>query len=196
MVQKQLASDPLCASCYHWLSEYLSAVGRLDAAEQAIRRAIELQPEHADFYTELASVAILRGDAEAALKAARQEIAAGGWQDIALALAQQIGGDSAAADAALKTLVDKQGDDAAYQIAEVYALRKDPDKVFEWLDRAWVNRDAGIGELLYDPLLLRYARDPRFAAFCRKAGLPVPGEPPAPTSGVTLAIAPAATRTP
>jgi hypothetical protein len=27
-----------------------------------------------------------------------------------------------------------------------------------------------------DPFILRYKDDPRFAAFCRKVGLPVPGE--------------------
>lgn len=43
---------------------------------------------------------------------------------------------------------------SAYQIARVYALRNDPAAIFEWL-------------------ILRYKDDPRFAAFCRKAGLPV-----------------------
>jgi hypothetical protein len=47
---------------------------------------------------------------------------------------------------------------------------------FEWLDRAWSIREAGIIYLLYDPFILRYKDDPRFAAFCRKVGLPVPGE--------------------
>jgi hypothetical protein len=40
------------------------------------------------------------------------------------------------------------------------------------LDRAWANRDSGIGRLLTDPFVLRYRDDPRFAAFCKKVGLP------------------------
>ena len=40
-------------------------------------------------------------------------------------------------------------------------------------------RDPGITNLLFDPIILRYEDDPRFAAFCRKVGLPVPGETPA-----------------
>ena len=60
--------------------------------------------------------------------------------------------------------------------ARAYALRKDPDKTFEWLDRAWANRDNNISILYYDAVLLRYKEDPRFAAFCRKVGLPTPGE--------------------
>jgi len=87
-----------------------------------------------------------------------------------------IGSDRSAADAALATLIEKWSGGAAYQIAEVYALRNDAKATFEWLDRAWSNHDAGIGFLLYDPFILRYKDDPRFAAFCRKVGLPVPGE--------------------
>jgi hypothetical protein len=41
---------------------------------------------------------------------------------------------------------------------------------------SWSKRDSGIGLLLYDPFILRYKNDPRFAAFCRKVGLPVPRE--------------------
>jgi len=44
------------------------------------------------------------------------------------------------------------------------------------LERAWSNRDAGIIALLYDPFILRYKDDPRFAAFCRKVGLPTSAE--------------------
>lgn len=46
--------------------------------------------------------------------------------------------------------------------------------MFTWLDRAWANRDPGVSYLLYDPIILRYRDDPRFAAYCRKIGLPWP----------------------
>ncbi|MGY1426612.1 tetratricopeptide repeat protein [Lysobacter sp. A289] len=174
LTRQALAADPLHASWYYWLATYLAPVGRLDEAEQAIRKAIELQPEAAVYYEQLAVIEILRGNAKAALISAGQE-PAGVWHDIALALALQIGDDREAADAALQALVDAQADVAAYQIADVYALRNDADKVFEWLDRAWVNRDPGVAYLLYDPFILRYRDDPRFSAFARKIGLPMPG---------------------
>ena len=174
LTREGVLSDPLRASSYNYLAAYLASLGRLDEAEQAIRKAIELQPAAADYHTQLAVIEILRGDAAAALDAALQENAAGGWLEIALALARQIGGDRAAADTSLQVLLDGHADDSAYQIAQVYALRGDPDRMFEWLDRAWANRDAGIGYLLYDPLLQPYESDPRFAAFCGKVGLPAP----------------------
>jgi TolB-like protein/Tfp pilus assembly protein PilF len=172
-----LAASPLSAKAHLMLASYLVALDRLDEAAQVADKAIELQPGAVGFYTSLTIIEILRGDARAALTAARQEPAAGGWREVALALALQIGDDRAAADAALKTLIDTQADISAYQIAEVYALRKDPDAMFAWLDRAWTNRDPGVSTLLYDPLVLRYREDLRFAAFCRKVGMPVPGAP-------------------
>jgi hypothetical protein len=153
---------------------YLSGLQRLDEAERAIRRAIELQPAAEGFHYTLAVIEIQRGNAQAALAAAQAE-PPGLWQDFALALARQIGTDRSAADAALKPLIEKDAGGAPFQIAEVYALRNDAKATFEWLDRAWSSRDAGVGLLLFDPFTLRFKEDPRFAAFCRKIGLPVPG---------------------
>jgi hypothetical protein len=87
-------------------------------------------------------------------------------------MARQIAPDRVAADVALKHLVDTRASEASYQIAEVYALRGHPDQMFAWLDHAWANRDAGVANLLFDPFILRYQHDPRFAAFCRKVNLP------------------------
>jgi serine/threonine protein kinase/Flp pilus assembly protein TadD len=176
LTRQVLTTEPLRANWYNWLASYLSGLNRLDEAERAIRTAIELQPTTADFHFTLTIIEVQRGDAQAALAAAQQE-AAGAWQDQALALAQQIGADRSAADAALRTLIDRDANASAYQIAEVYALRKDAKATFEWLDRALSNRDAGIRNLLYDPFILRYKDDPRFAAFCRKVDL-VPFRPP------------------
>ena len=171
LIRKSLADDPLKVQGYHWLGIYLAALGRLDEARQATEQAIELQPAADTVHARLAQGAILRGDAKAALADAQQE-SAPTWRRAALALATQIGPDRKAADAALQTLIAKDADHASFQIAEVYALRRDPDATFQWLDRAWNVRDSGIQSLLYDPFILRYRDDPRFAAFCKKVGLP------------------------
>ncbi|HEY3521444.1 MAG TPA: tetratricopeptide repeat protein [Rhodanobacteraceae bacterium] len=171
LVRQALNSDPRHANWYNWLATYLAALGRPDEARQAANTAIALQPGAADVHYDLAVIEILRGDAKAALTVAQQE-PPGPWHEIAVTLALQSGADRAAADAALKKLIAAHAGDSAFQIAEVYALRKDPDAVFQWLDRTWSNRDPGIQGLLYDPLILRYQHDPRFAAYCKKAGLP------------------------
>lgn len=173
LAHKALAVDPLHASWYTNLSFYLIALGRLDDAEQALHKAIELQPGAAVNHTLLAVVEVRRGHAELALQAAQKE-GDGMWRRYALALAQQARGDRVAADAAMQALIDQDATGAPFQIASVYAFRQQPEQVFAWLDRAWSARDPGLTGLLYDPFLLEYRSDPRFAAFCAKVGLPVP----------------------
>jgi TolB-like protein/Tfp pilus assembly protein PilF len=173
--RQALATDPLQVDRYYYLSLYFSGLRRLDEAERAIRRAIELQPGAAVSHWQLAVIEVQRGDAQAALDAAQQE-PGGDQRDVALALARQIGHDRAAADAALATLIEKRGNSDAFEIAEVYALRNEPQETFKWLDRAFKNRESDISGLWYDPFILRYKDDPRFAAFCRKVGLPTPAE--------------------
>ena len=171
LTRQALSADPRNADWYGWLSSYLAALGQLDDARVAINTAIDLQPGASAFHANLATLDILRSDHMSALAAAKRETD-GGWYKIALALVSQIGTDHAAADAALEELIRDKADAAPYQIAEVYALRRDPGKMFEWLNRAWTTGDAGVGNLLSDPLVLRYQDDPRFAAFCKKVGLP------------------------
>jgi len=171
LVQQALMTNPRNGDWYYALSQYLACGGRMADAQQALRTAIALQPQGTAYHEGAAVLAILRGDAEAALAAAQEE-PPGPWHDIAMALALQIGPDRKAADAVLKNLIAKYADLGPYQIAEAYALRRDPDAVFQWLDRAWKQHDPGISYLLYDPLILRYRDDPRFAAFCHKVGLP------------------------
>ena len=175
LTQQAIDGDPLRAIWYNWLAVYLSALNRFDEAGRAIRKAIELQPGAESFYYLLSTIEVRRGDAKAALSAAQRE-SPGAWQDISLAIAQQIGTDRSAADAALRTLIEKDGSVAPFQVAQVYAVRNDPKGTFEWLERAWNSHDPGVQGLLYDPFIRRFKDDPRFAAFCRKVGLPVSRE--------------------
>jgi hypothetical protein len=142
----------------------------------SLREAERLVPKNANSYANHASyLAVLRGDANAAASAAKR-ITAGHLRDAALALALQIDGDRAAADAALQRLLDAAGQakDDAFAIAHVYALRNDADKVFAWLQRDRERGGNGVLFVLADPLILRLRNDPRLAEYCRQAGLPAP----------------------
>jgi TolB-like protein/Flp pilus assembly protein TadD len=175
LTRQALVTDPLRAGGYKALATYLMGLHHLDEAELAINKSIELAPASAPLRSWLAIIEVRRGNAAAALEAAQQE-PPGAFRGMSFAFARQIGGDQSAADSALRTFIEKDADQSAYQIAEVYALRNDAKATFEWLDRAWNNRDSGIQYLLFDPFILRFKDDPRFAAFCRKVRLPVPGE--------------------
>jgi len=171
LTRQALESNPRNAFWYPWLSIDLTALGRLDEARQATMTAISLQPGASTFHLQLALIETLAGHPDAALAAAKKE-SNPSWRAWGLAVALQIGPDRAAADAALERLVANQADSFAYSVAQVLALRGDPDGMFQWLDRAWAQRDPGVGLMLADRMILRYRDDPRFAAFCKKAGLP------------------------
>ncbi len=170
LTQRAIALDPLRGTFQFAVAQYLIALRRYDEAEAALRRAIELEPRSAANYVGLAIIEILRGSFGAAVELAKQETDPF-WRTYALALAQFANGDRAGADAALKKLIDENADESGSQIAEVYALRKEPDKMFEWLEHAWTTHDAGVIQLLYRPFALAYKDDPRFIAFAQKIGV-------------------------
>jgi TolB-like protein/Tfp pilus assembly protein PilF len=171
LLQQVITIDPRNGGAWNWLGWYLAAVGQFEEAAQAASQAVAFVPGSPFIAAGRVIIQIQSGETAAALSSA-QKIPPDIWRDIALALAAQGGDDRAAADAALKRLIDTSADGSAYQIAEVYGLRKDRDNMFQWLDRAWAIHDSGIGRLLTDPFILRYRDDPRFAAFCKKVGLP------------------------
>ena len=173
IMRQTLALDPLGVTRYLNLARILIAGGRYDEAEAVLRKAIELQPAAARLHAYLTTLDLIRGNAAAALQDAQLE-PKGFWQDYALALAQQAQSDHAAADAALQTLIDKYAASGPFQIATVYGLRKEPDKMFEWLERAYTEHDPGLTQLLGTPFILNYKDDPRFAALCQKLKVPVP----------------------
>jgi TolB-like protein/Tfp pilus assembly protein PilF len=72
-IRQALTTEPLRANWYKWLAIYLTGLNRLDEAERAIGRAIELQPSASEYHMRLALIEIQRGDAQAALAAAQQE---------------------------------------------------------------------------------------------------------------------------
>jgi TolB-like protein/Flp pilus assembly protein TadD len=173
LFRKAIAVDPLRADWYTGLADALTAQGRLDEAEQALQSAQALQPALPGIYLQFSTLAILRGEDAAALRYAEQETDPV-TRDFALAQARQIAGDRQAADAALQGILAQYGEDYPYAVAKLYALRKQPDAMFEWLDRARAAREWTLIRLLADPFILAYRHDPRFAAFCKKMGLSVP----------------------
>jgi len=168
--RQSIALDPLRTQSHLNLALNFIALGRYDEAEAAVRKAIALQPQSALNYAYLAIIQILRGNPGEAVELAKQETDPF-WRTYALALAQFTNGNRVEADTALKKLIDEDADDGGSQIAQVYALRKEPDKMFEWLEHAWTTHESGVTELLFNPFLLAYKDDPRFIAFAQKIGV-------------------------
>jgi serine/threonine-protein kinase len=165
--------DPLSVTAQGNLARVLFYAGKLDEADAAARKAAELQPASASSHRWQVLIAVERGDGETALREAQLEPDEG-YRRFELALAQYVRRDRTAADAALADLIANGRDNLAYQIAEVYAVRGEKDKAFEWLQISFDNHDTGTLTLLADPLLRGLRDDPRYKSFLAKLGLPAP----------------------
>jgi TolB-like protein len=163
--------DPLAVATQFNLGRVLFYAGKLDEAEAAGRKVAELQPSAASSHRWQVLVAVQRHDGETALREAQLEPDAD-FRRFELTLAYYLRGDRKAADAMLADLIANSRDRLAYQIAEVYAVRGEKDKAFEWLQIAFDNRDAGTLSLLVDPLLRGLHDDPRYKNLLAKLGLP------------------------
>ncbi len=84
----------------------------------------------------------------------------------------QAAGRQAEADEALKAQIARWADTGAFFVARTYAYRGDHDRALEWLERAYKQKDAVLGEIVGEPLFKNLADDPRFKAFLRKMKLP------------------------
>jgi len=163
--------DPLSTVTQGNLARVLFYAGKLDEADAAARKAAELQPTGAGSHRFQVLIAVQRGDGDAALREAQLEPDEG-FRRFELALAHYARGDRPAADGALADLIAKAREGFAYQIAEVYAVRGEADKAFEWLQISFDDRDAGALGLLVDPLLRGLRNDPRYKNLLTKLGLP------------------------
>jgi serine/threonine-protein kinase len=162
--------DPLSAATQFTLGRILFYAGKLDEADAAGRKMAELQPTASSSHRWQVLVAVQRRDGEAALREAQLEPNES-IRRFELALAHYVRGDTKASDAALADLIANSRDSLAYQIAQVYAVRGETDKAFEWLQIAVDNQDGGIPSLLVDPLLRSLHDDPRYKDLLAKVGL-------------------------
>jgi serine/threonine-protein kinase len=163
--------DPLNVVAQGNLGRVLFFAGKLDEANVALRKAAELQPTAAGIHRYQVLIAVARGDGETALREAKLEPDEG-YRRFELAVAQYAIGDREAADATLNDLIANGRDRLAYQIAEVYAVRGEKDKAFEWLQISFDNHDNGTLTILVDPLLRGLRDDPRYKNLVAKVGLP------------------------
>jgi tetratricopeptide (TPR) repeat protein len=163
--------DPLNADSWECLGETEFFMGQLDKAAADGKKGIELSPDAWPGPILLSQIYVMQGrpqDALPEIELVRDDHMRAFLYPIAYhALVR--GKES---DTALRELIAKYHEGSAYQIAEVYAFRNQSDEAFEWLDRAYAQRDSGLIGTKVDPLLKNLHRDPRYAAFLKKLNLP------------------------
>jgi TolB-like protein/Flp pilus assembly protein TadD len=169
--EQAVALDPLRTDFRSGLGYLLYVAGRYDKAEAELQKALELNPQAPRVHFALGKVFIAEGKLQQALAEIEKE--PGEWGKLTgQALIYHALGREPDSNAALAGLIAKYNTDSAYQIAQAYAFRGESDKAFEWLERAYKQRDPGLTQIKNDPILKILRHDQRFTELLKKMHLP------------------------
>jgi len=163
--------DPLSTIAWSNLGQYLTSHKDEPAAHEALRRCLEINPESSFGGHHLAILWLLDGNPAEALATARK-IGIEAFRLTDVAKAEHSLGHAKESQQALDELIAKHAADGAYQVAETFAWRGEKDNAFEWLERAYQQRDGGLSEVKVDLLLDRLHGDPRFKTVLKRMNLP------------------------
>lgn len=172
LMRRSVELNPVSSSWYFNLGLYTWYAGLLDESQAAIEKCLELNPQFPGGHSAIGLVFLEKGQPDSALMEMMRETERD-WQLCGLALVYHALGNKKESDFKLAELIKGHQDWNAYQIAEIYAYRRETDKAFEWLERAYNQRDGGLPSIKGDPLLRNIEKDPRYAAFMKKMKLPV-----------------------
>jgi serine/threonine-protein kinase len=171
VTRKAIELDPLSHSAWQTLTIYLVSSREFNAVHEASRRALELSPQSDFSLNDLGTLQLLEGNPMGALETFRR-IDNEGFRLSSVAMAEHTLGHAGESQQDLEQLIAQHAKEAAFQIAELYAWRGERDKAFEWLERAYQQRDGGLSDIKTDPPLASLRGDPRYEAFLRKMNLP------------------------
>ncbi len=167
--------DPYSSAAWRTLSYGLTMDEQLHAAREAVRRALAIDPTDVYALINLGQLELLDGRPAEALavfqKIGADDVVSAAFRLFGVAMAEHSLGHAQASQQALDELISKAASLSACQIAEVYAWRGEKEKAFEWLERAYRQRDAGVVSMKADPLFKSLRGDPRFDAMLRKINL-------------------------
>jgi tetratricopeptide (TPR) repeat protein len=169
--EQAVALDPLSTNSRLRFGYVLYVAGRYDEAQAELQKALDLNPQAPFVHVDLGKVLIAEAKPQQALAEIEKEPSE--WGKLTgQGLVYRALGREQDSNAALAGLIARHGTYAAYQVAQVYAFRGESDKSFEWLQRAYNQRDAGLPEIKTDPLLKTLRHDPRYIELLKKLHLP------------------------
>jgi TolB-like protein/Tfp pilus assembly protein PilF/DNA-binding XRE family transcriptional regulator len=169
LARRAAALDPLSFIAHGNLALRCLNSGLLDEADAALETASRLNPRAALLHAVRGTLRLEQGRPAEALAAFQQE-SLEPLRLAGVAMSQHALGQRALREAALRELVDRCAGDGALQIAETYAFLGDRDRAFEWLERAYAQRDSGLAQMQSWPLLRGLHGDARWRPFLRKMG--------------------------
>jgi len=173
--KRLIRRDPMALAAINDLAAELFMAGRYEESAATARQLVVLNPSYASAYSYMASSLLYLGGLDEALAAAQKETDEG-WKLGVLPAIYWALGERPKSDAALKEFEAKYAEAFAYNIADMHAYRGEIDSAFQWLERAYRQRDPGMQLVRVDPFLQSLRNDPRYQAVLVRMKLD--GDPP------------------
>jgi tetratricopeptide (TPR) repeat protein len=168
--EQAMAVDPLNLTTYSSLGILYWEVGRFDDAIAIFEKQIELRPHYHWAYFNLGKSYLLKGDAARALVEIEKN-PSNVYRDLGLVLAYSTLGREAEAQSALESLVSEYREQSPAWIAEAHSWRGERDQAFEWLEKAFMQKDVGLAYLLGNNFFESLWDDPRWVELLQKLDL-------------------------
>jgi len=167
---KSISLDPVVPEFHTWLGLVSLSTGHFDEALKSYRKMLAISPEFAGGHYRISRVYLEKGNLPEALAEMKKEPHSI-YEPTGLAMVYHAMGNEVESQRALTQLIEAGADGAAFQIAEVYSTRGEPDEAFEWLEESYKIRDSGLASILGNPAFSDLRSDSRWPAFLEKIGL-------------------------
>ncbi len=173
LLKEAIKRDPLVLQNHQRLGLLYEFSGQYEEALLAYRILLGLNPDYPAVHAYRARVMLARSMAESALEEAEMEQNPF-WQRYARILSLFALERPGEADLLLQQMIIEHGNDAAYQLAEIFASSGNVGEAFNWLDRAYRQRDGGMSELIGNHFLSNLENDMRWKELLIKVSLENP----------------------
>ncbi len=170
-VRRAQSLDPVNPNTPDALGLVLVLARQYQEAITAFQHALALDPDDSVAYVSRGLAYYSLGDLQGA-RASCERKSDHFYSHVCLAMVYDKLGRHADAEAQLAKLKVSEGDDDAYQYAEIYAQWGNTAKALEWLEVALRLRDPGLDQLRVDPSLDPLRMEPRFQAIERALKFP------------------------
>jgi TolB-like protein len=168
LCRQAIALDPLSVQGLRFLGQFSFLAGDLEQAEAALKEAIELAPQGGVSHSALGDVYLAQRRLPEALAAYKKE-SHNGFGPLGLSVVYHALGRKAQSGAALEQLGTMP--EHSYLNAKANAYCGNADVAFDWLERAFAQRNAGLPGMKREPLLHNLRGDSRWQPFLEKMGL-------------------------
>ena len=172
---RAIAADPLNPVLLRNQGLNYRGAGQHENSEKMLRRIQELYPEREGGYADISWPLANLGRFEEAIQFVRNEEKLHPTNVLSAQLSYAFLfhslGKAEDSERSLQYVIDNASEFLAFQIAEIYAWRGEPDRAFEWLEISYEQRDGGVTHMMSDPTMKSLHDDPRWEEFLLKVGL-------------------------